>query len=83
MSAFPDVPDDFLRWARINFDAGVKEGSFLPRSTYGNYVGDLLEKTLSQNGHQRFQWVRGEALFLRWRRREGFIVETEEGSKIL
>lgn len=83
MSAFPDVPDDFLRWARINFDAGVKERSFLPRSTYGNYVGDLLKKTLSQNGHQRFEWVRGEVLFLRRRRREGFIVETEEGSKIL
>jgi uncharacterized NAD(P)/FAD-binding protein YdhS len=83
MSAFPDIPDDFLQWARINFDAGVKERSFLPRSTYGNYVGELLEKTLGEKRPQRFQWTRGEAGFIRWRRRAGFIVETEDGSKIL
>jgi uncharacterized NAD(P)/FAD-binding protein YdhS len=83
MSAFPDAPDDFLRWARINFDAGVKERSFLPRSIYGKYVDHLLEKTLADKGRQRFQWLRGEALFIRTRRRIGFLVQTGEGSKIL
>jgi hypothetical protein len=34
-------------------------------------VGHLLEKTLADKGHQRFQWLRGEALFRRTHRSRG------------
>ena len=33
MSAFPDLPDDFLRWARTNIDPDMQERSFPTRST--------------------------------------------------
>ena len=82
MSAFPDVPDDFLRWARIHFDAGMRERSFPPRSLYGTYVGDLLEKARFEAGGERFQWMYDRALSLRHSRR-GLAVQTEHGREIL
>jgi len=50
MSAWPDKPDDFLRWARIHYDAGLQTRSFLPRAIYGTYVSGILETTLSESG---------------------------------
>lgn len=51
MSAFPDDPDHFLRWARTRqasllrppwvVDVGAE--SFLPRRAYGHYLVDLLD----------------------------------------
>lgn len=82
MSAFPDVPDDFLRWARIHFDAGMQERSFPPRSVYGDYIGDLLEKARTERRSKRLQWLRNRALSLQ-RRGNGFAVQCEHGPEIL
>lgn len=82
MSAVADLPDDFLRWARIHFDASLKERSFPPRSVYGAYLGDLLEKTLAEQTLERFQWLQDRALSLR--RRGGILtVQTEHGPEVL
>lgn len=81
MSALPDDADSFVRWARIHFDAGTKERSFLPRSVYGSYLEDLLDKALGEKGPERFRWVKGQARLLR-SHRAGLSVETEMGSKL-
>jgi uncharacterized NAD(P)/FAD-binding protein YdhS len=82
MSALPDDPDDFLRWARVHIDAGMKERSFPTRSSYGAYVGDLLEKTRSERRHERFEWLRNKAWSLR-RRRGGLAIQTDHGPDTL
>jgi len=82
MSALPDVPDDFLRWASVHFDAGVKERSFPPRSVYGAYVEEILEKTLSERGRGRFRWLQDEALALGCQGQD-FTVHTKRGWEVL
>jgi uncharacterized NAD(P)/FAD-binding protein YdhS len=52
MSAFPDEPDDFLRWVRDRpeYEAvpsiDLRE-RFIPRQTYGDYLRSLAQKYLS------------------------------------
>jgi uncharacterized NAD(P)/FAD-binding protein YdhS/predicted metal-dependent enzyme (double-stranded beta helix superfamily) len=41
MSAWPDRPEDFLRWAQGR-DGSVQAYDFLPREWYGDYVRDAL-----------------------------------------
>jgi uncharacterized NAD(P)/FAD-binding protein YdhS/predicted metal-dependent enzyme (double-stranded beta helix superfamily) len=41
MSAWPDRPDDFVRWA-AGRSAGVRPGDFLPRQWYAEYVRESL-----------------------------------------
>ncbi|QGM47443.1 FAD/NAD(P)-binding protein [Methylocystis heyeri] len=41
MSAWPDRPEDFLRWAQ-NRDERVQAYDFLPREWYGDYIRDAL-----------------------------------------
>lgn len=41
MSAFPDDPDHFVRWLAERGDGGA--GSFVPRMTYGTYLGETLD----------------------------------------
>lgn len=56
MSAFPDDPDHFLRWARARRDSllcppwvtEVEAGSFLPRRAYGRYLVDLLDAAVRE-----------------------------------
>jgi len=82
MSAWPAEPDDFLRWARIHYDAAVQPRSFPPRAVYGSYVGSLLEATLNDYGRDRFRWIENEALSLH-RQKGKFAVQTKQGSEIL
>jgi uncharacterized NAD(P)/FAD-binding protein YdhS len=42
MSAFPDVPDHFLRWA-IRQRSDVRPESFVPRQWYSAYLAELLD----------------------------------------
>jgi uncharacterized NAD(P)/FAD-binding protein YdhS len=44
MSAWPDRPDDFARWATYR-DARVQPTDFLPRQWYGQYVRETLLNT--------------------------------------
>jgi uncharacterized NAD(P)/FAD-binding protein YdhS len=58
MSAFPDDPDHFLRFARAR-DASVAAGTFLPRSLYGEYLEAVLDEAERASG-ARFDRVVGE-----------------------
>ncbi len=59
MSAFPDLPDHFLKWLRTRseFDLtperDLREG-FIPRMIYGDYLRSLLHHYL-QSGHGSVQ----------------------------
>lgn len=82
MSAWPDVPDDFLRWARIHYDPAVQSRSFPPRSVYGKYVASLLEKTLADCGREQFRWIQDEALSLH-RRKGKLAIQMKVGGELL
>jgi uncharacterized NAD(P)/FAD-binding protein YdhS len=82
MSALPDVPYDFLQWARTHHDPRLQERSFPPRSVYGAYVGNLLEKARAERGRERVQWLMNEALSVR-RRVRNLSVQTAQGPEIL
>jgi uncharacterized NAD(P)/FAD-binding protein YdhS len=82
MSAWPDAPDDFLRWARIHYDAGLQTRSFPPRALYGEYVGSLLETTLAEGRRKRFRWIQDEALSLQ-RRKGKVAVQRKVGHELL
>jgi uncharacterized NAD(P)/FAD-binding protein YdhS len=60
MSALPEEPDHFLRWAQANYEAPVQATSFLPRAFYGRYIGSILEEITGRKGAGNFQWVHGE-----------------------
>jgi uncharacterized NAD(P)/FAD-binding protein YdhS len=82
MSAWVDAPDDFVRWARIHYDAGLQTRSFPPRAVYGAYIGDLLEKALAECGRERFQWIQDEALSF-YRRKSKLAVQRKVGRELL
>ena len=46
MSAFPDDPDHFLRWARMRLGPATPNDAFLPRQLYGEYVAELLRPSM-------------------------------------
>ncbi|HRK31218.1 MAG TPA: FAD/NAD(P)-binding protein [Tepidisphaeraceae bacterium] len=49
MSAFPDLPDDFLRWAQAR-DGRIKPSDFLPRKWYGQYIRETFMKCAASAG---------------------------------
>src|SRR6266700_6054534 len=48
MSAFPEDPEHFVRWARTKYDSGTENEDFLPRRVYGQYVGSILRQQTQQ-----------------------------------
>ncbi|MCG2842642.1 FAD/NAD(P)-binding protein [Sandaracinobacter sp. RS1-74] len=50
MSALPDDPGHFERWAQA--ECGAERTSFVPRATYGRYLNSLLEEARAQAPHQ-------------------------------
>jgi uncharacterized NAD(P)/FAD-binding protein YdhS len=82
MSAFADDPEDFVRWGKVHFDAGLQERSFPPRWVYGSYLEQLLERTRSEYGRERLQWLHDEALSLR-RRGRSVAVQTKSQPEIV
>jgi uncharacterized NAD(P)/FAD-binding protein YdhS len=60
MSALPDDPGHFLRWAGAAGlqsqgaipQGGVQATDFLPRRIYGTYLSQLLKDTLDRSAHQ-------------------------------
>jgi uncharacterized NAD(P)/FAD-binding protein YdhS len=63
MSAYPDAPDHFVKWARRNHSASVKADDFLPRRVYGQYVASQLEQA-SQSHPGKLRFLHGEAVAL-------------------
>src|ERR1041385_867898 len=61
MSAFPDDPDHFLRWAKSNYDGKTEACSFLPRKQYGRYLGTIFSEAVLAGGRRRVHWKRDEA----------------------
>ncbi len=68
MGAFPDRPDDFLRWlhahpeATAEFGLGeIDAGTFAPRMLYGKYVASLLDEAAARAGG-RLRRIAGEAV---------------------
>jgi len=81
MSAWPDAPDEFLRWAQTHYDALVQARSFPPRSVYGEYVASLLEATLADGARERFRWIQDEAISLR-RHKGSLAAQTKRGREL-
>jgi len=60
MSAYPDDPEHFLRWAGLNYDPGVKPGDFLPRPLFGQYAASVLQQEIERHPGQ-LEHVQDEA----------------------
>lgn len=77
MSAFPDQPQHFVEWAKKR-DSSVKDGSFLPRTWYGEYLSEICA-----DHARRFSLtvVRGEANDLQ-ENDEGVVIHLIDGRTI-
>ena len=60
MSALPEDPEHFVRWAQLNYDSGTDNEDFLPRRVYGRYIESILRQQ-AQQCPERFQIVHDEA----------------------
>jgi hydroxyacylglutathione hydrolase len=65
MSAYPDDPEHFLRWARLNHDPGVTPDDYLPRRVYGEYAASLLQQEIERYPG-RLEHVQDEAVSVAW-----------------
>ncbi|HXZ12706.1 MAG TPA: FAD/NAD(P)-binding protein [Candidatus Sulfotelmatobacter sp.] len=63
MSAYPDDPDHFWRWAQRNYKRSVKPDDFLPRALYGQYVASQLREA-SRSSSGKLQCIQDEATSL-------------------
>jgi uncharacterized NAD(P)/FAD-binding protein YdhS/glyoxylase-like metal-dependent hydrolase (beta-lactamase superfamily II)/rhodanese-related sulfurtransferase len=61
MSAYPDDPEHFLEWARLNHAPGASADDYLPRPLFGQYVASVLQQEIERYpGH--FEHVQDEAV---------------------
>ena len=52
MSAYPEDPERFLKWVRLNHDPGASPDDYLPRTLYGHYVASELQQEIERHpGH--------------------------------
>jgi uncharacterized NAD(P)/FAD-binding protein YdhS len=63
MSAYPDDPEHFLTWSRINHDPAVSPDDYLPRAVYGRYIASLLNLEVERHP-SRFEHLQDEAVSL-------------------
>lgn len=79
MSAWPDRPDHFLRWAQAR-DPRVQPGDFLPRMWYGEYVRETLAATAAKSSPDgRLQVVFDEVRRVARRPDGGWLVHMARG----
>lgn len=75
MSAFPDEPDDFVRWAD-SAGIDVHHNAFLPRRYYGDYLAALVDDAVRTGALEvRRGWVRAVR-----RSEHGFDLQTTDGA---
>jgi uncharacterized NAD(P)/FAD-binding protein YdhS len=82
MSALPEEPDHFLRWARANYGQSVQATNFLPRPLYGRYVSSLLEEATGPGGAENFRWIQSEVSSFA-RERSDVTVQLRDGSTLM
>lgn len=75
MSALPDDPDHFVRWARERV-ASVTGGSFLPRKLFGEYLGQRVERAAGMPG-AHLDLIHALAIAAKPRADGGFSVELQ------
>ncbi|HXZ31288.1 MAG TPA: FAD/NAD(P)-binding protein [Terriglobales bacterium] len=63
MSAYADIPDDFLKWVRAHYSCSARGDDFLPRSLYGEYIASQLRDAAKSPGPQ-FQYIYDQATSL-------------------
>jgi uncharacterized NAD(P)/FAD-binding protein YdhS len=49
MSAYPDDPEHFLNWARLDHAPGACPDDYLPRLLYGQYVASALQQEIERH----------------------------------
>jgi len=81
MSALPNEPGDFLRWAQANYNPAVQPRSFLSRALYGRYIAYLLKRATAAGERSRFEWVQDEAVSVRASQRQ-FEVKRRHGPEL-
>jgi uncharacterized NAD(P)/FAD-binding protein YdhS len=78
MSAFPDDPDHFVRWARDLVPA-LTGDEFLPRAVYGEYLYTILTDASRDATPNRFEIIPGAAVGVAFEpsdRRPGVVLDT-------
>jgi len=82
MSAFPEDPEHFLRWAKSNFEWDTQPGSFLPRRVYGRYLGSLVSGAILSDSERRLHWKSDEAQAIASTGKGEIEVELRSGTRI-
>jgi len=66
MSAFPEDPGHFWRWAktysRASLEVSYNQEAFAPRREYGNYLRAVLHEASGGNRNERLQFLHDEAV---------------------
>ena len=83
MSAFPEDPKHFLRWAKSNFDWETQPGSFLPRRVYGHYLGSVVSDAILSDRERRLHWKKDEARAIASTGDSEIEIELRSGDRIL
>jgi uncharacterized NAD(P)/FAD-binding protein YdhS len=82
MSAWPDLPEDFLAFARSK-DPFVGPGDFLPRSSYGQYLREtMLDRAVAAGDHISAEVIRDEVFVMTPSDLSGWKIETTAGRTI-
>lgn len=61
ISAFPDTPDDFVRWLAENGNPAAQPEAFAPRRIYGDYLVDRFRQACENNPDASIQVIDGTA----------------------
>jgi uncharacterized NAD(P)/FAD-binding protein YdhS len=81
MTALPEEPDHFLKWAQANYDTAVHAESFLPRLVYGRYIESLFEDANVLAVDRNLEWIKDEAISVT-RNQNHFAVQLRGGQKL-
>ncbi len=82
MSAFADDDGHFLRWAKHR-DPSIRDGDFLPRQVFGEYLRGVLEQAKSEAPRGvAIECIEGEATALHTDAAGGVVIRLADGRSI-